>query len=222
METATTHNDAGQVFRDWRFTGYSRENTDHGRVYVATEFSAGDVTVRIYRDELRSNLVASGTLVGATSGEVALAEVASSGLSGAVTLRNATGAEVVRVDVFYCCDDDLLAYKRDLQEFLDDAGEFNGGHGFNTVCDAAKRELDELLQTRRLYNIEFDSLQPLTPSAIWYALSHLFRTIDDGRGGPSWTLHREMHQRGRRSLSRIRLHREGAIVTPFSNRIQRG
>jgi hypothetical protein len=130
----------------WQITGYSRSNTDGGRLHVSVTKSGATLTVSLYRraGELAGHLVAQG------SGEVGLIECSaqnSSGLSGSVevTALRASGG---KLHVFYACDEDLHALEDGLASLTGEAGAFAGAPGFERFTAAATREVNRIVEGR--------------------------------------------------------------------------
>ena len=146
METFTIIGDS-QTSR-WALTGYSRDNTDQGRLHTTLYESTGDYFVELYKDPGRdsADLVASGS-ISSPAGEVTISEENSSGLSGSVNLAYEQDSEFSLV-VFYCCRADLDAYENDISSLLDASGEIAGRVDFESFCEQAKRMIEAHLNVR--------------------------------------------------------------------------
>ncbi|MBE7492727.1 MAG: hypothetical protein HS108_13365 [Planctomycetes bacterium] len=201
----------------WTFAGASRDNTDHGRLWVALAHDGGDVTVTLYRDELRLHAVAAGARSG--PGPIVLEPAGDSGLSGSVELA-APGEGAAELDVFYACDADLEARHTGLAAHLAD-GRFAGQPGFSLPCARAKRVLDAMLAARLGPDFRADCLAPLSEAAADYALCFVYQWLSTRPDDPAHELARRFAHSAREALPAIRLRRGAEVVTPFAARVAR-
>lgn len=217
LDYVTIHGGNGATSR-WRFSGASRSNTDDGRVYVAHTQAMGDTTVSVYRDAARSQLVAQGTLAGAT-GQLSLNAQNASGLSGSVELLNAAPCDI-ELDVFHACGDDLAGAQGEIARFLN-AGVFAGEQGFTAPCAWAKRMLDALLASRGYRGKRFDSLTPLCEPALHYALAFIYENLTQKEREPAeWQANRH-RALARAALAGVELAINGQCFFPFTPRVTR-
>ena len=157
METFTIIGDGTSVSSAWSLSGYSRDNTDGGRLYCKVFFNSPDYVVELYKssDFSSANLVASGSITD-SSGDVTLSEENSSGLS--VSLKLAYSGDVeFGLLVFYACYEDLRGFERNLADLLDDAGEIDGRVRFESFIEHSKRILDAHLAVRFARSVHSDT-----------------------------------------------------------------
>ena len=214
LEYVTAH-DGPPGFSRWDFTGATRANTDHGRLYAT---AAGLLNVTLYRDAARTAAVAQGSLAGNT-GEMSLSAVNDSGLSGTARLEQA-GTGLFTLDVFYACDADLSGRQTGLEQFLA-AGQFAGRSGFSGPCLRAKRVLDALLDRCLPPGWQADSLQPLAEPAALLALQFVHETLAARQDEPAAACARAFALQARLTLQSLRLGVAGRIHTPFEPRVTR-
>lgn len=199
----------------WRFDGASRDNTDHGRLYVTITEAAGVFTVSAFADVGLSRLVAQGTGTAA----ITLAAASDSGLTGSVLLADAAPA-TGELDVFYACDADLLARHTGIEAFLHE-DNFAGRAGFAEPCAQAKLVLDALLNARLGSGWRVDDLQALALVAASYALSFLYDFLSTQPGDAAFALSRRFRADARQALGQLQLGVSGHTVRPFEPRVLR-
>jgi hypothetical protein len=216
LEYVSTH--GAPFLADWDIHGASRENTDNGRCWVRVAENGGEFTCTLYRDADRTEPVAAGTLDAAT-GEMSLAELNDSGLTGTVRLTGATPADAI-IDVFYACDADLLSRQAEIAGFLKE-GNFAGREGFSEPCLRAKRVLDALLDARIGADWIADDLQPLADTTACYALSFLYDYLSTRGDDPASHLATHWRHKAREALPRIRLSLGGCEEQLFEPRLIR-
>ncbi|MCD4656238.1 MAG: hypothetical protein K8S87_01720 [Planctomycetes bacterium] len=148
METYTIKGTGGQHSSCWKLSGYSRENTDGGRLFCSIYKDLPEYKVEIYKSANKESgsLVASGAIA-AVSGEVVLDEENSSGLSGTMMLDYLLDTEF-EIIVFYACYEDMRGFERNLADLLDDNGQIDGSPRFETFIEHSKRILDAHLAVR--------------------------------------------------------------------------
>jgi len=200
----------------WAFIGANRANTHDGRAWARLTQDGGDFTVSVFRDELRQHAVAAGARSGA--GEVALAALNDSGLSGTVEIAAGTGE--CELDIFYACDDDLTARHTGIAAFLI-GGEFAGEPGFRGPCARAKRAIDAMLASRLGADIRAESLAPLAEAASSLALSYIYEWLSTRPQDPARVLATFFAARAASQLTAVRLRRGAELVTPFAARVVR-
>ncbi|MBZ0135667.1 MAG: hypothetical protein K8I27_04785 [Planctomycetes bacterium] len=218
LEYVTTHDDPYGVFSRWLIDGAKRANTDHGRLYPRVTQSGGDTTVSLYRDAARTQLVADGTINGAT-GEISLVQQGSSGLSGSVELTSAVPFDVT-IDVFYADDDDVTVRQKDVAGFLD-GGEFAGRPGFAEPLARAKRVIDVLLNARCPQGWRADVLSPLADACATYALFFIYDHLSTRPDDPAAALATHWRREARLALPLIRLSVASETLSPFTSRVTR-
>ncbi len=84
--------DRGAILNAWRLSGFNDENTDRGRLWITSLAAGANITVNVYKDRDRTQLVATGT--GAVAARVTLTASNSSGLTGSVFAETATAATI--------------------------------------------------------------------------------------------------------------------------------
>ena len=219
LEYVTTHNDPDCVFSRWLLDGAGRDNTDNGRAYTRISEAGGDYTVSVYSDADRNALVAQGTLSGATTGNVTLAEQNSSGMSGSVRLREARSFDAT-IDLFYADAADLTALQKDITGFLI-GGEFGGRAGFADPLARAKRVIDALMNARFPAGWRADDLQPLADATARYALFFIYDHLSSRADDSAAQLAAAWRRNARRVLPLIRISISGETFVPFTTRIER-
>lgn len=148
METYTLKGEGAKVSLGWKLSGYSRDNTDEGRLFCKIYFSTPNYIVELYKssDFASESLVASGSISEA-KGLVELTQENSSGLSGSVKLAY-TGDVEFEMIVFYACFEDLRGFERNLADLLDSSGEIDGRVRFESFIEHSKRILDAHIAVR--------------------------------------------------------------------------
>lgn len=199
----------------WHFDGASRDNTEHGRLYVTITEAAGLFTVSAFADAGLARLVAQGT--GAAA--VTLAAANDSGLTGSVLLDESAPASG-ELDLFYACDADLTARHTGIEAFLHE-GTFAGRAGFAEPCAQAKLVLDALLNARLGSGWRVDDLQALAPLAASYALSFLYDFLSTQPDDAAFALSRRFRADAREALGQLRLSVNGHTLRPFEPRVLR-
>ena len=218
LEYVTTHDDPDATLTRWVIDGASRDNTDHGRLYVRIAQDA-DTTVSLYRDAARSLLVAEGTLVGDDTGEVTFTEENASGLSGSVEFQFASAMDAT-LDAFYADDADVLALQKCVEDFLYE-GQFADRPGFADPLARAKRVMDVLLNARLPRGWRADSNQPLADATARFALFFIYDRLSSRDDDPSADRARHWRLEARAALAQIQLSIDGCLVRPFTPRIER-
>ncbi len=216
LEYVTTH--GAPFLTHWDMHGASRDNSDNGRCWVRVVEVGGEFTVTLYRDAARTEPVAAGSL-DAASGELSLAALNDSGLTGTVRLAGAFAADAV-IDIFYACDEDLLARQSEIAGFLSD-GTFAGREGFSEPCLRAKRVMDALLSARIGAGWIADDLQPLAEATAAFALSFLYDFLATRPDDPASEHAKQWRHRARKALPRIRLSFDGNEEQLFEARLIR-
>lgn len=197
----------------WRLTGFSRTNTDNGRLYARLATNAGQTTIELFKRPVREagDLVASGTGV---TGAITLTQANASGLSGAVLLL-ALGAGDGTLLVFYATDADLDAYESELSALLDAQARFAGDPGFERFTALAKREIDGVIRAR--LNAEgfrgmfgdapaaLANPADLTEAAAYLALSLVFERLSGAPDSRAVERARHYQLRYERALSATRI-----------------
>ncbi len=148
METYTIKTPGSQQSSSWKLSGYSRDNTDDGKLYCSIYKDLPDYKVEIYKSANMDagSLVASGA-ISAVTGEVTLGEENSSGLSGSMMLDYLTDIEF-EIIAFYACYEDLRGFERNLADLLDENGLIDGSPRFETFIEHSKRIIDAHLAVR--------------------------------------------------------------------------
>jgi hypothetical protein len=218
LDCVTTHDDPDATLVRWVLDGASRDNTNHGRLYVRVTQDA-DTTVSLYRDAARTALVAEGTLVGDDTGEVTLTEENDSGLSGSVELQFASAMDMT-LDAFYADDADLVALQKCVSDFLYE-GQFANRPGFAGPLARAKRVMDVMLNARLPRGWRADSLQPLADATARFALFFLYDHLSSRDDDAAAQRARHWRNEARATLSAIELSIDGCLVRPFTPRVER-
>jgi hypothetical protein len=201
----------------WQFAGATRDNTDHGRTWATVAQAGDDLTVTVYRDALLLHPVAQGARTGV--GEVELSAANVSGLTGAVDLTDACPGHT-ELDVFYCCDADLVARHTGVTAHLTE-GNFAGEPGFANPCARAKRALDAMLAVRLGAQFRAESLVPLAEAATALALFFLYEWLSTQADDPAAALAARFRVHAQQALGAITLQRGSELITPFAARVQR-
>lgn len=201
----------------WSFTGANRGNTSDGRAWARVSRAGDTFTVTVFRDELRDVAVASGSRNGL--GAVTLAEAGGSGLSGTVEIAHAATGDC-ELDVFYACDEDLVARHTDVSAHLMD-GAFAGEPGFSGPCARAKGVVDVLLAARLGSDFRAESLAPLAEPTALYALFFLYSWLSTRADDPAGALAARFRAEAHAALPYVRLVRGAEVVTPFAPRVMR-
>jgi hypothetical protein len=216
LEYVTTHDDPAGAFARWVIDGADRVNTDNGRLYARLA-EDGDITVSLYRDAVRLQLVAQGTREG--TGELTLNEQNDSGLSGSVHINHAAAGDAT-LDVFYAADGDITALQGEVAAFLVD-GAFAGRPGFAEPLARAKRVMDALLNARYPEGWRADDLTPLADATARYALFFIYEHLSTRADDPAGQLAAHWRREARLALPRVRLLLNGHPTTPFIPRVVR-
>lgn len=182
METYTIMGTGSQQSSRWKLSGYSRENTDGGRLFCTIYKDLPNYKVELYKSvNMESgSLVASGA-ISAVSGEVELVAENSSGISGTVMLEYLSDIEF-EIIVFYACYEDLRGFERNLADILDENGQIDGSPRFESFIEHSKRILDAHLAVRFLRSTysnppgreQLSSPDMLREPAIYATLSALY------------------------------------------------
>ncbi|MCC6573286.1 MAG: hypothetical protein IT462_05785 [Planctomycetes bacterium] len=220
LDYVTIHGDPDGRTQRWDFSGATRANTDHGRLYASIEADGGDLVVSVYKDAARAALVAQGTLEGAATGAVALTAQNASGLTGTAVLSAAAPTVAIELDVFYACDEDLAQIQGELSGFLV-SGNFAGQPGFKAATTNAKREFDSWLAARGLAGTRFDGLQPLADVCAFLALAVVYRNLSRRSDDVATAFALAHDAQARKRLAALRVNVAGVSTTPFASILAR-